>query len=268
MNIVGIIGSIFIGIGCFLPWLQYGVFFGNGLTNQYSLLLIVGSTVSGMLAIYNQTKSENRNLWIYTIIGVAGLVIIFIYIYDLNSKWQEPANALAKLNSFSGNKDQISIMNLLGPGIYLVGVGSVALIISGFGIFKPNEGKVSMNIDRIEVIAPQNIKEISEELDPIEQANVEYKKLVILLNGLIIKERGSMFAQSNRREIKKLLTELSSSIRDGNHLINVYTQLFQSNLVDDIKNTTSNYEGIQDLLEPLIIIGLVDNKYPHKLKGP
>jgi len=263
MNIVGIIGSLLVGIGCFMPWVQYGLFFENGLSNPSSFVLIISSIVTGMLGIYNQTRNENKNLWIYAIVGLIGLIVISIYIYDLNTKAEKLTDGLTGLNKIMGSDKEVSIINILGSGIYLIGFGSFGLLLSGLGVLKPRDNKALPNIDNIEIVAPKNVKDDRKEIDPIEQENKEYKRQVIRLNEIIKKEKGSVFGQSNRADIISTLQSLCKTDKEGQHLLTVYEQLFNTDLIEDIKRTTNSYSGMKDLLDPLINTGLIENKFPH-----
>jgi len=133
MNIISVLSSLIIIIGCLLPWIQFGTkCINRGIDNPDGAILLIASIVSIVIAIYNQTKNQMRYKLIYLVVGIIGIYLVYI---DLNVV----------------NKRIFNSIQSVGPGLYIIGIGSIGLIISGLGIFKKNK-EVEDVIEPFEII--------------------------------------------------------------------------------------------------------------------
>ena len=135
---INVVSALLIVIGCFMPWEQLGIIIQiKGIDKPHGAIMLISSIISGAVAIFNLSIKENKNSWIFTVVGIIGVIILFYDISEANSKaneLKEGINELIKLKK----DNNVSILNYVGSGFYLVFLGSIGLILSGLGFFKNN----------------------------------------------------------------------------------------------------------------------------------
>lgn len=129
MNYFRAVLLIGIVITCLLDWVTLDVemmnFSISGLQWVPSKLLLYLSLFSAGYAIYNGYRKLNRNIWMYLILGLYGSgVSILIYL--------SVAGKLNLINSFLPVSETIEFSYKIGPGLYLTGLLSFILFITGF----------------------------------------------------------------------------------------------------------------------------------------
>lgn len=129
MNYFRAVLLIGIVITCLLDWVTLNVemvnFSLSGLQWVPSKLLLYLSIFSAGYAIYSGYRKLNQNIWMYLILGLYGSgVSIFIYL--------SVAGKLNLINSFLPVSETIEFSYKFGPGLYLNGVLSFILFITGF----------------------------------------------------------------------------------------------------------------------------------------
>jgi multisubunit Na+/H+ antiporter MnhB subunit len=152
MRAIPIISSVIIVIGCFLPWIQLGALFSNdGIDNPDGAIMLIAGVISGGLAFFNYSKLNPKNSWIYTIVGILGLIIALIDLNEVQDRAETIAKSLGELSAYFGNNNDISATDFIGSGLYIVIGGSIGLVLSGLGIFNStnelNETKQNSNTD-------------------------------------------------------------------------------------------------------------------------
>jgi len=129
MNYFRAVLLIGIVITCLLDWVildvEIMIFSLSGLKWVPSQLLLYLSIFSAGYAIYNGYRELNQNIWMYLILGLYGSgVSIFIYL--------SVAGNLDLINSFLPVGEPNTFSYKFGPGIYLTGLLSFILFITGF----------------------------------------------------------------------------------------------------------------------------------------
>lgn len=126
---IAIVSALFAIIGCLMPWTQFGFLQMRGIEGD-GVILLVAAVIAGAIAVFNLSKRENRNAWIFIIAGLVGGVIFYVDISALNER----------VNT------TINVANFIGTGVYIALLGSVGLIIAGLvGLFKRNIEEIQTN---------------------------------------------------------------------------------------------------------------------------
>lgn len=151
MNYFRAVLLIGIVITCLLDWVILDIeimsFSISGLQWLPSKLLLYLSIFSAGYAIYNGYRKLNQNIWMYLILGLYGSgVTIFIYL--------SVAGNLNLINSFLPVSETIEFSYKFGPGIYLTGLLSFILFITGFD--KSDRKVQETTIERDSSLTEQN----------------------------------------------------------------------------------------------------------------
>ena len=116
MNIPATILSIFIIIGCFLPWVQMGALINNkGINNPDAIIILAASIVSLIISIATKRKWALLNLLLGSICGFVGV----IYYRGL----------IKRVDASHAQESLFSLSLSMGSGLYFVLIGSTLMII-------------------------------------------------------------------------------------------------------------------------------------------
>ena len=127
-NVIAIVCSLIIVVGCFLPWIQVGPLIRNtGVDNPDGMIMLTAAAISVLVAAYNQTKNLNDNKWVYIMVGIIGILVA---IFDLNEVDERTSNFRNAVN-----------INVIGAGLWIVGLGSIGLLLCGLGAFQAKTEK-------------------------------------------------------------------------------------------------------------------------------
>ena len=280
MNIISVLSSLIIIIGCLLPWIQFGTkCINRGIDNPDGAILLIASIVSIVIAIYNQTKNQMRYKLIYLVVGIIGIYLVYI---DLNVV----------------NKRIFNSIQSVGPGLYIIGIGSIGLIISGLGIFKKNK-EVEDVIEPFEIIDKNLISSTKkcpecaeiikieakicrfcqykftdeemqiqtqtvEDIEDKIKKDEEYKKELSLLFNLIKTQKNKILGGGMTDEILFLIGSLCKTQDDAINLLTIYKSTYKSDLIIDLKKLNSTYSDIKRNLSIFIDFNIVDENYPHE----
>ena len=151
MNYFRAVLLIGIVITCLLDWVILDVeimnFSISGLQWVPSQLLLYLSIFSAGYALYNGYRKLNQNIWLYLILGLYGSgVSIFIYL--------SVAGNLDLIKSFLPVSETIEFSYKFGSGLYLTGLLSFILFITGFD--KSDRKVQETNIERDSSLTEQN----------------------------------------------------------------------------------------------------------------
>lgn len=134
---IAIVSAILIIFGCFMPWIQLGALFQNrGIDNPDGAIMLVTAVITGALAVFNLSKKENKNLWVFILAGLIGGAVFYLDISEVNSRATLIKDGIDNISTSLGEKGDVSKINFIGSGLYVVLLGSVGLLVAGFGIFK------------------------------------------------------------------------------------------------------------------------------------
>lgn len=133
---ISIVSSLLIIIGCFMPWMQLGTLFQKrGIDNPDGAIMLVTAVIAGAIAVFNLTKKENKNTWLFIVVGLIGCTIFYYNITEINSKANTINEGVEKLSNLYDSNNNVSTLNFIGSGLYILLLSSIGLILSGFGLF-------------------------------------------------------------------------------------------------------------------------------------
>ncbi|MBK7650635.1 MAG: hypothetical protein IPJ20_07675 [Flammeovirgaceae bacterium] len=129
MNFLRGILSIGIIIGCLLNWVDVEteklMFSLSGLTWAPATILLYASVLTAGHSFYNSYRNSNQNSWIYLTCGLYGIgVSIYIYLSVIGN--------VNIIYTFVDSKETDSLAFNFGIGIYLTGLLSFLLMLTGF----------------------------------------------------------------------------------------------------------------------------------------
>jgi len=117
----------------------------------------------------------------------------------------------------------------------------------------PNENKKQVQ----KIQSKLNKKEVQKKIDIDDN-------LISELRNLIIKQKKSFIGNKYRKDIILLLNRIITSQGLARRLIEQYYNLYESNLLDDLKQLTSNYNGIKEYVLIFIEFDIIEEEYPHE----
>ena len=120
---------------------------------------------------------------------------------------------------------------------------------------KPNESKKQVQ----KIQSKPNKREVQKKIDVDDN-------LISELKNLIIKQKKSFNGNKYKKDIILLLNRIITSQGQARGLIEQYYNLYESNLLDDLKQLTSNYKSIKEYVFLFIEFDIIKEEYPHKLK--
>lgn len=86
------------------------------------------------------------------------------------------------------------------------------------------------------------------------------------LNFLIAKQQKAWVGAAHKDNIQQLLGGFINTKEQALHALDFYLTLYDTDLLEDLKNLTSSYDGKREYLEPFIKHGVVEAEYPHNVK--
>jgi hypothetical protein len=101
------------------------------------------------------------------------------------------------------------------------------------------------------------------ELDISKLVDDDFKVKLIRLNSLIQNSNKYLFGSTNNDEIRALIGAICHSKDSAENLLITYKQLFEVDLIEELKNLTNNYNGIKEYCEVFIDFEIVEPTYPH-----
>jgi len=120
---------------------------------------------------------------------------------------------------------------------------------------KPNESKKQVQ----KIQSKPNKREVQKKIDVDDN-------LISELKNLIIKQKKSFNGNKYKKDIILLLNRIITSQGQARGLIEQYYNLYESNLLDDLKQLTSNYKSIKEYVFLFIEFDIIKEEYPHELK--
>lgn len=85
------------------------------------------------------------------------------------------------------------------------------------------------------------------------------------LNELITKQQKSFILGSHNDAIKQLTNELCSSKFNAEQILSEYLEIFNQDLIEDLKSLSSSYDGMKSYLAPFIRFEIIDKNHPHNI---
>lgn len=132
-------------------------------------------------------------------------------------------------------------------------LSSIGIIV--FSIIKLTQKGVSQTFIRNDLTNEQIINKSSNE-DKCE-----------LLRTLIINEKKIFLAKSKKDDIQTLLTEIIKDISSGVEVLKIYEEKYHSDMIADLSDLTSSYEGKKQILSKFIEFEIVSAEFPHDRKN-
>ena len=92
----------------------------------------------------------------------------------------------------------------------------------------------------------------------------DYQQTLRHLHTLIQENKKSIFGASDAAAIRTLISELGATKDSAEYLLTSYKQVAGTDLIEDLKKLTNNYNGIKEYCMTFINHGLVSRDYPHE----
>ena len=86
--------------------------------------------------MYNQAKNKFEYKWVYTIVGIRGLIVAFFDLREVKDRAKQIAETMNDSHFFG---EDISITNFIGSGLYIVMLGAFGLLLTGHKRFRPKK---------------------------------------------------------------------------------------------------------------------------------
>jgi uncharacterized membrane protein YhaH (DUF805 family) len=83
------------------------------------------------------------------------------------------------------------------------------------------------------------------------------------LHTYIREEKRSVFGSNKRMAILKLISQFCKNKEDGLLLLDSYQNLFNTNLIGDLRKLSSSYDAIKKNVQSFIDLEIVTPEYPH-----
>ncbi len=236
MNIFAIISSLITIIGCFLPWLQFGALFASrGTDSLDGGLIIVLSITTCVIALVNHSKKHTRNSWVFFVAGLIGFAVAFFDLAQAYERATTISDSLGQIGNLFGSNNNISYLNFIGSGLYIVGIGSFGLVISGFTgmlivdnpqlpmhqnvqIKKEVEkndtvGKTDLSLlNELKTEGILSLEEYNNKVHDIEFNTKLQEKIQPLIKVLLESKEKGLFSEEEFNQKKNTLIETQSSI--------------------------------------------------------
>lgn len=184
---------------------------------------------------------SNVSGWIYIIVG------ILIFFFEIGSSGNE---------NLSFKESTILII-----GCFLVGLFSIgsAELIKLFIDIEHNTRQLSNSNKK--VYLEEKISSIPQQEDNV----LNITQIDILSLHELIVEQKKKFMPGRNIQIPEILKKVVTDMNSGKSLLYKYEMEFDKDLIEDLISLSSRYDIIQYYIEPLIEIGLCDQKFPHKI---
>lgn len=263
---MAVVSSLFIVIGCFMPWIQLGALFKNrGIDNPDGAIMLVASVIAGAVAIFNLSKNLTNNKWVFTVVGIVGIIVAILDLNEVSSRVDAIQEGVGRLNNMlSGGNKEVSRMNFIGSGLYIVCGGSIGLILCGIGAFGSSTTAPRPDTTYLgDIAAPKFAKKQEKTEEEIE--NDRYRNRLIRLNRLIEEQKGVLFG-GGTDDISNLISGLCKTQDEAIYLLETYEAIFHSNLIEELKKLANSYDEIKKNVSTFIKFGIIEEKYPHNLK--
>ena len=250
-----------------MPWLQLGSFFANrGIDNPDGAIILVASIISGAVAFYNQTNNKRKLTGLYFAVGVLGLIMVYYDLNEVQDRANQAAKSFGELNDMFGSGGQVSASNFVGAGLYIVGIGSIGLLLTGLGVFNPRpikEDPQPSSLDGWIRVAP-TASPFSNSVETYSEEESEaYKKKLYRINDLISVQQKKITLSDETTELQSVLRSMAKTKVEGIHLINIYKQVFRKDLIEELKKVNNMNGAIAKNVSVFVDLGLIDPQYPH-----
>ena len=135
MHYAALIGGLLVLAGCFLPWISLGgILVVRGFDTAEGAVAIVLGLCAAAVAIYNISNKRDRLSLAYPVCGLFSLIIGVYHILELRRKIGMMAEGLKAAEKFLDIKTAIiEYLNIMGMGLWIIGLGGLVLI--GAGLF-------------------------------------------------------------------------------------------------------------------------------------
>lgn len=117
-------------------------------------------------------------------------------------------------------------------------------------------------LQNVTIRSPKNY--VEQEISQEEREDNDYNAKILQLNNLIRIEKKSFLVQVKDAEIRQLIAALCTNKEEAEYLLMVYPQLFSTDLIEDLKRLSGNYEVIKEYCQIFITLGVVSKNYPHE----
>lgn len=134
MHYLALVGGGLAAIGCFLPWIQLGtLFIQRGIDNPDGSIALVVAVLAIGVAVFNIAKGRNAYRFVYPLAGVVCLGVGVFDLMEINRRINEMGEFFQLVQGFFGLKSSTDVLlNIMGMGVWIVGIGGVLLIVASF----------------------------------------------------------------------------------------------------------------------------------------
>jgi hypothetical protein len=252
---------------------------------KFWIIVIMGYTLLyGAIGIQNLYTiyigyANDRLSWVIgilsTLVGVIGIIVLALIFMKIYS----PIKPLLVFSGILGIPLSIPLI-IIGNEIKKYGnrflqnqlndpevlTKNVSNQIRIMAIDRLNDHKLLLDVfrkDKDEKVQIQALKRI-EDLGLLSDEESINDELLELLNRLFKREK-NFFTSGDKRDILYLVSILVTSSDAAKKLIEKYDKLYKKDLIVELKKLSSTFEEIKENLAAFINVGIVEEKYPHKM---
>lgn len=134
MHYLALVGGGLVAIGCFLPWIQLGtLFIQRGIDNPDGSIALVVACLTMGVALFNIAKKRNEYKFVYPLAGVVCLGIGIFDLMEIKKRINQMGEFFQLVQGFLGLQGDTEVLfNIMGMGVWIVGIGGVLLIVASF----------------------------------------------------------------------------------------------------------------------------------------
>lgn len=139
--LLGVLGGSALAVGAFLPWITLTAPFVGRLTvsgieggDGWFAVALGGVAAVNALRQWGNSTVLLRNILL--ICGLAGGLLTIYELGDISSGFAEARAEMDAEGDFFGTRPSDLVSTEMGVGIYLMGLGSAAVLAGSFGVFK------------------------------------------------------------------------------------------------------------------------------------
>lgn len=140
MHYAALAGGALSMLGSFLPWVSFGgIITWPGINGVDGTVVVAVGLCAAVLATYNLHQKADRFVQAYAVCGLLNLGIVIFYVTEIKRRLAIVAEGIELFFDIRGAF--LAYINIIGMGIWLVGIGAVILIGAAFLLYQGAPGQ-------------------------------------------------------------------------------------------------------------------------------